>query len=114
MKFITSIILIALLSLVACFYLPWWSMAIAAFLVAALIPQKPGIAFLVGFLALFLLWGGLSFYLSYHNQHILAHKVSQIILKIDNPYLLIVVTAMIGAFVAGFASLAGSLLRKMI
>lgn len=42
----------------------------------------------------------------------LAHKVSQVILKIDNPIMLVLATAFIGAFVGGFAALAGSYLRK--
>lgn len=112
MKFITSLILTALLSFSACLFLPWWSIAIAAFLVAALIPQHPGKAFLTAFMALFLLWGGLSFWISNNNEHLLAHKVSLLILKMDNPYYLILATALIGALVAGFAALSGSFLRK--
>src|SRR5215212_8103076 len=112
MKFIISIILIALLSFAACMYLPWWSMAIVAFIVAALIPQSAGMSFLTGFLALFLLWGVLSFWISSSNEHILAHKVSLVILKIDNPYFLMLATALIGGTVAGLAAMTGSFLRK--
>lgn len=112
MKFIVAFILTALLSYAAGLYFPWWSIAIAAFVVAALIPQKPFKAFITGFIALLLLWGGLSFWMSNNNEHILAHKVSQLILKMDNPYLLVLATALIGALVAGFAALAGSYLRK--
>jgi len=35
-----------------------------------------------------------------------------LILKMDNPYILMLVTALIAALVAGFAALAGSYLRK--
>ena len=112
MKFFISLMLTALLSFAACLFLPWWSIALAAFLVAALIPQKPGKAFLTGFIALFLLWGSLSFWISNNNDHILAHKVSQLMLKMDNPIVLVLATAFIGALVAGFAALAGSYLRK--
>ena len=112
MKFIISLILTALLSFGACLYLPWWSIAIAAFIVAALIPQKPGKAFLAAFVALFLLWGAFSFWLSNNNEHLLAHKVSVLILKMDSPYLLILATALIGGLVAGFAALSGAYLRK--
>lgn len=112
MKFFISFILTILLSFALCLFLPWWSIAIAAFAVAALIPQKPGKAFLTGFGALVLLWGGLSFWISQHNDHILAHKVSQLILQIDNPFLLITITAAIGALIAGFAAMAGSYLRS--
>ncbi len=93
-------------------FLPWWSIAIVAFVVAAMIPQHPGKSFIAGFTALLLLWGGLSFWISNNNEHILGHKVSLLILKTDSPYLLILVTAVIGSVVAGFAALAGSYLRK--
>lgn len=112
MKFIISLILTALLSFAACLYLPWWSIAFVAFIVAVLIPQKPGKAFLTAFLALFLLWGGLSFWISNGNEHLLAHKMSMVILKMDSPYVLILATALIGALVAGFAALSGAYLRK--
>jgi hypothetical protein len=112
MKFITSLILTALLSFAACLFLPWWSIAITAFIIAALIPQHPGKAFLTAFLALLLLWSGLSYWMSSNNDHILAHKISLLILKIDSPYLLILATAIIGALVAGLGALSGALLRK--
>ena len=112
MKFFISLILTILLSFAACLFFPWWIIAIAAFVVAALIPQKPFKSFMAAFIALFLLWGGLSFWMSNNNDHILAHKISQLILKMNNPYLLILATALIGALVAGFAALAGSYLRK--
>ena len=112
MKFIISIVLIALLSIAACLYLPWWVIAIVAFIVSAAIPQKPGKSFLTGFIALFLAWGSLAFYLSSNNAHLLAHKVSLLILKMDSPAVLIFATALIGALVAGFGALAGSYLRK--
>lgn len=111
MKFIVSIILTALLSFAACLYLPWWSIAVVACIVAALIPQSPGKAFLSAFTGLFLLWGGLSYRISSNNDHILAHKVSQLVLKMDNPYVLMLATALIGALVAGIAAMAGSYLR---
>jgi hypothetical protein len=112
MKFITTLILTAFLSFVVCLYLPWWSIAIAAFIVAAVIPQTPRKSFLSGFTALFLLWGTLAFYISNNNDNLLAHKVSLIILKTDSPFALILVTALIGALVAAFAALAGSYLRE--
>jgi len=113
MKFFISILLIALLSVAAGLYLPWWTIAIVAFIVAAAIPQQPGKAFLAGFIALFLLWAALSFFISSNNEHVLAHKVSLLILKIDSPVLLVTATALIGAVVAGLGALSGSYLRKI-
>ncbi len=113
MKFIVSIVLMAFLSFTAGLYFPWWSIAIVCFLVSVFIHQKAGMAFLAGFLALFLLWGGLSVWISYNNNHILAHRVSQLIVKKDDPYLLMLVTGLIGAIVGGLAAISGSYTRKI-
>ncbi|MDN3654884.1 hypothetical protein QWZ08_04540 [Ferruginibacter paludis] len=112
MKFIVSLVLIALLSVAACLYLPWWSIAFVAFVVSALIPQHPGKSFLTGFISILLLWGSLSWYISSNNNHLLAHKVSMLMFKTDSPFMLIGITALIGALVAGFAALSGSYLRR--
>jgi hypothetical protein len=77
-----------------------------------MIPQRPGRSFLTGFTALFLLWGILSFWISTKNDHILAHKVSMLMLKMDSPFLLIFATALIAALVGGLAALSGSYLRS--
>ena len=111
MKFIISILLTMLLCFCACLFLPWWSIAIVSFLVAAIISQTPFASFITGFIALFLLWGILSFWISTNNNHILAHRVSLLIFKMDNPFLLIIATALIGALVAGFAALTASYIR---
>jgi hypothetical protein len=114
MKILVSIILIALSAFVLGIYMPWWSIAIAAFLVPLVIDQKSLWAFLSGFIALFLLWGIMSWIISSNNQQIFAHKISRLILSTDSPNLLIFITALLGAIVAGFAALSGSLLRKLI
>ncbi|MGH2646661.1 MAG: hypothetical protein ACRDE8_03805 [Ginsengibacter sp.] len=114
MKFTISIALTILLSFGACLYFPWWSIAIAAFVVSALIPQAPIASFFSGFIALFLLWGFLSFWISSNNNDVLAHRVSQLIFKTDMPFMLIMITALIGAMVAGFAALTASYIRPAL
>ena len=113
MKFFISLLLTALLSFAACLFLPWWVIAIAGFVVGFGIPQKAGMAFLAGFLALFVLWVGLSYWMSASNNHLLAHKISMLFLKLDNPFLLIAVTGLIGGLVGGLGSLTGRLARKL-
>ena len=113
MKFLISVLLTALLSFAACLFLPWWVIAVTGFIVAFAIPQKAGIAFLAGFLALFFLWAGLSFWMSAANNHLLAHKISLLFIKVDNPFLLIAITGLIGGLVGGFGSLTGRLSRKL-
>ncbi|MBX2940540.1 MAG: hypothetical protein KF880_10760 [Ferruginibacter sp.] len=114
MKWIITVLLTALLSFALCLFLPWWSIAIAAFAVSLCIPMKPWKSFLSGFLALLILWGGLSAWISGENNHLLAGKISVLILNDNNPFLLILMTACIGAVVGGFAALSGSLLRYSV
>jgi hypothetical protein len=112
MKFIFAFILTALLSYAAGFYFPWWSIAVTAFVVAALIPQKPMLAFIAGFSALFLLWAVLALSIDMNNEHLLSQKISALLFKSSSHALIISVTGLVGGLVAGFAALAGSYLRK--
>ena len=114
MKFIISTILTALLSFVLGLYLPWWSIAIGSFIVAIAIHQAGWKAFLSGFIALFLLWSVHAWLINAANEGILANKISKLLLNIENPVLLVLVTGGIGALVAGLAALTGSLARKMV
>ncbi|MCO5239018.1 MAG: hypothetical protein M9904_03085 [Chitinophagaceae bacterium] len=113
MKFVVSVLLMILLSFLACLYLPWWSIAVVSFVIPLVIIQKPFMAFLAGFVALFLLWGGLTLLISTANNHLLAHKISMLVIKADAPLLLITVTAFIGGVVAAFSALSGSLFRRL-
>jgi len=101
----------AVLSYIAGLFLPWWSIALVPFIVSVLIPLKPGKAFLCGFVSLFLLWAGLSYFISNNNGNILAQKISQLMIFMNSPILLILFTGLISGLVAGFAALSGSYLR---
>lgn len=113
MRFLVSVLLIMLLSFVASLYLPWWIIAVVAFAVGSFIIQKPYMAFVSGFTALLLLWGGLAWYISAANNHILAHKIAVLVVQQDSPLILILLTSFSGALVAGFASLTGALTRRL-
>ncbi|HVU53616.1 MAG TPA: hypothetical protein VHD83_01110 [Puia sp.] len=112
MKFVITTLLIALLSFLSGLYLPWWGFALAACLVSALIQQRPGLAFLAGFTALFLLWAGLSWSMDAPNNSILSRKIAEILPLGGSSVALILVTALVGALVGGLASLTGSFLQK--
>jgi hypothetical protein len=112
MKFVITTLLIALLSFLSGLYLPWWGFALAAFLVSALIPQRPGLSFLSGFLALFLLWALLAWSIDAPNNSILSVKIAQILPLGGSTVLLILITALVGALVGGGAALTGSFIQK--
>jgi hypothetical protein len=112
MKFILATLLTATIAFLAGLYSPWWSIALVSFLVALLIKQRIGFAFFSGFAGIFLLWGFLSLWIDFKNNHILSHKIAQVIPLGGSGLLLILVTAIVGALVGGFAALSGSSLRR--
>jgi len=112
MKIIVAIILTALLSLILGLYLPWWTIAIAAFLVALIIPQFPWKGFLSGFLGVFLLWTLLAWWKDMENQGILSSKIAVLFHLGSAHIVMIFVSALIGALIGGFAALSGSYLRN--
>ncbi len=114
MKFLTSIILTALLAYGFGLFttLPWWSFAISSFVVALSLHQTPFKSFLTGFLGVFLLWVILATIIDINNEHILATKVAQI-LPLGGSYLGVIgLTGILGGLVSGLASLTASFTRK--
>ncbi len=113
MKFIISVLCTAALAFALSLYMPWWAIGIAAFLVAFFIPLRTYVSFLAGFIAIFLLWTTLCLIISSANDDLFAHKFSMLILQVDNPILLILITGLLGAIVAACAAATGSLARKL-
>jgi len=112
MKFITIVLLTALLGYAAPLYFTWWSFAITSFVVTLLIHQKAYAAFISTFLGLFLLWGIMAMIIDNANNHLLSTKIATVLPLHGSSSLLIFITALVGALVSGFAGLAGGLARK--
>ena len=113
MKFIASTLLILLLSFIAGLFLPWWSIAVIAFLVLLALPQSLGKSFLAGFTGIFLLWGLLALWIDIKNGSVLSVKIAQLFPIGGSSIVLILITGLVGAFVAGFAAMSGSSLRPV-
>jgi hypothetical protein len=113
MRILLATILIAATGYVLGLFLPWWSIAIAAFLIALLLIRHLGMAFLTGFAGIFLLWGLIAMWIDITNQGLLSHKIAQLIPLGGSSVLLVLVTALIGGIVGGFASMAGASLRPV-
>jgi len=112
MKFIVALLLTALLAFVGGLWLSWWSIAVAAFIVALLVHQKAGKAFVAGFTGVFLLWAILALMRDIPNESLLSKKIAEILPFGGSTILLIIVTAFVGALVAGFGAMSGSYLRS--
>lgn len=108
-NFIATLIIAVLLS----FFLPWWSIMIAALISALLIPLKKGAVFFVPFLAIWCYWAVYCFLQSSANDFTLAKKISQLLQIGGNPYILIVVTGVIGGLAAGISAVFGKQLHRL-
>ncbi len=111
-NFFFSIIIILTASAVLQQFLPWWIIVLPAFAVGCFYEQKSHIAFLSGFIAVFVMWSFYAFFLSAANDDILAQKVAALLPLQGKVSLLFIVTGTIGGLVSGFAALSGNLLRK--
>ena len=111
MKFLVAIVLTAILAFISGLFLPWWGIAITSLLVAVLIHQKAGKAFLSGLLGVMLLWVGLAWLIDMKNNGVLSKKIAQLLPLGGNVILLILVTGLLGGLVGGFAAMTGSYLR---
>lgn len=106
MKFILKMILIAALAALLQTYFPWWSMAIAAFIISCVIYTKGLNSFLAGFISISLLWTIKAYYIDIANEQILSTKIASLFTV--TPLLLLIITGVIGGLVAGFSSMSGS------
>lgn len=102
-NFISTIILAVVLSL----FLPWWSVMTAALATSLFIPLKKAAVFVVPFLAILILWIAQSFILSSGNDFTLATRISELLYLGGSPYVLLLVTGIVGGLAAGVAAVFG-------
>ncbi|MEY4876409.1 MAG: hypothetical protein RL708_1558 [Bacteroidota bacterium] len=109
------ILLVAVLVLLIQWWLPWYTLAIPTFIVGFLYKSKHALpAFTIGFIAVFILWFIMIFFINQNNHSILANRLSILFFKHQWVLLLMIVNAFIGGLVAGTAMLSGHYLRKAL
>ncbi|GAA3967039.1 hypothetical protein [Mucilaginibacter dorajii] len=104
-------LIILILSFASGFFLPWWVVAIAAFLAAIFVGKTAGQAFVSGFGAVFIVWVVLALFKSIPNDHILAKKIA-VLFQLPSWWLILIITGLAGGLVGGFAALSGLLVKK--
>jgi hypothetical protein len=112
MRFWIAFFLNVILSCLLGQLIDWWIVAIVAFVVGLWITLKPAKAFLSAFLAIYCLYLVMALIMDMQNEHILSTKMADLVLKTKNPYLIILITGIPGALVAGFGALSASFLRR--
>lgn len=115
MHYLIETILIAVVAYVFSLFLPWWSIALAAGLVAFLYNSKAA-SFWTGFIAVAVLWSILTFTLSAANGHLLANKMGQLLVPSGavSGISMVFLTALIGGIVGGLGALTGKMGRKLL
>jgi hypothetical protein len=107
-----AFLFIALLTLIVQYFLPWWTIALVAFGVAAGFSRSARGAFLAGFCAIALVWTGAALFSHIRSGGILTERVAALF-SLPFPELLIPVTALIGGLVGGLAALSGFFSRRL-
>ncbi|SHN02002.1 hypothetical protein [Mucilaginibacter sp. OK098] len=93
------------------YFLPWWVVAIAAFLPALFIGKTPAKSFWSGFGGVFIVWTILALFKTVPNDNMLAKHVATLF-QLPNWIFLLLVTALIGGIVGGMSALSGVLLKR--
>jgi hypothetical protein len=109
MRLIYQLLIIVVLAFVLELFLPWWSIAIAAFIGGVAMKSKYN--FIAGFFAISALWLGSAWLIDLNAATSLTEKVAHIF-TLPNKASLFLVTAILGGLVGGFGCLTGSLVKK--
>jgi hypothetical protein len=107
-----QILLIAILSLLTQLILPWWSLAIVAFLVCFWRGFSAGRSFLAGFVGVALVWLVYALLIHYRTDGVLTGRMSLLLFKSNSAAVSILVTTLLGGLIGGLAGWAGFLVRQ--
>lgn len=100
-------------SLAAQLFLPWWTLVLVSFFGGFLAGGNIRYPFWAAFLALSIQWGVWSAFLDYGNNHILSTRIIKLFPLPHNPVSLILLTAIVGGLIAGFAAWSGGSLKSI-
>lgn len=105
-----KILFTALVALILQLFLPWWSIAFAAFTIAIFYEQTGVKSFLNGFAAIFILWVVWAGSIHFINDGVLANRLANL-LFLPFGFLSVILTGLIGGITGGLAALTGNRLR---
>ncbi|MDO7849117.1 hypothetical protein Q5H92_22330 [Hymenobacter sp. M29] len=92
--------------------LPWWSLAVVAFVVGLAIAPTGRVAFWAGFGGAALSWLLPAAWLTYQNDGLLAHRVAELLPLGGSVPALVLVAGLVAGLSGGLAALAGAWLRQ--
>lgn len=111
MKLLVTILITALLAWLTSWLIAWWMIAVIPFLVAVVMKQRPGRAFVSGSLSIALLWAVLVIRTDMANDYLLSSRMAQLFSLGHTGF--IIVNIFVGALVGGLGGWAGACMRGM-
>jgi len=109
MKFVLQLLGIALLAYIFELFLPWYYIAVAAFIMGYLLKSQAN--FLAGFLGIALVWLLKAWLIDTAGATDLTERVAHIF-SLKQKELLFLIMAIVGGLVGGFGALSGALLKS--
>lgn len=106
-------ILIIVVSAIAQFFGPWWTMPLVCFALCFWKAESPAKAYGIAFAAISTLWLGYAMYQNIVTKEVITGKIATLF-QMPNTTLFFTVMTFVGGTVAGFAGLAGYYSRKAI
>ncbi|MFQ5652198.1 MAG: hypothetical protein ACE5IY_19895 [bacterium] len=110
---IINIVAIAALGFLAELLMPWWSVALAAFLVGGWRGKGGWQTWIDGFAGIALLWLGSATWIHWQSGGILTRRVGEM-LHLPAPFLVLILTAVLGGVVGGLAAVSGYHLKMLL
>lgn len=108
------LLLVLLLATAAQLVMPWWSVALVAFVVAFVLAPTGRTALVAGFGGAALSWWLPAAWLTHQNGGLLAHRMAQLLPLGGSPVALVAVAGVVAGLVGGLAALAGTWLRAAL
>lgn len=112
--FLIKVLIIAVLSFLLTFFLPWYTPFIICFLTGLVLSNKPGNNFLAGLLGVGIFWLSYALYLDIRNEHILSTRVAALFSDSLHTSItggvLLMVTTFLGALLGGLSCMAGAMI----
>lgn len=113
MSVLLRVTLTALLGLGFQWILPWWSVAIAAFLGGTITREQVRWGFLVGFLGIGLLWLFHAWGIHLQTDGILSDRVAGMF-GVGSGMALVFLTGLLGGLVGGLGGMTGAAFRELV
>jgi hypothetical protein len=104
-------LVVLLASLLLQLFLPWWIMVIISFVACAILGKTSRQSIWAPFFAILILWTAVALFKTLRNDHILLDRIAEM-LALTSGWLVMLVTVILGSFVAAIAGFCGYHFKK--